>query len=143
VDARFRNYLFPALIVAVLIWLAVQTLGSDSGDKTKIRWSDAVTLVRTNARSIDHAMFRPSKHEVEFRLRSGRHEQAIYPVDESAYALQQLLEKSSVPFDAKSPGSSAWWSLLTGLLPFVILLAFWAFLIRRVRKPADRPDART
>ena len=37
------------------------------------------------------------------------------------------------PFDSKGVGSSAWWALLTSLLPIVLLLAFWLFLMNQVQ----------
>jgi ATP-dependent Zn protease len=139
VDAALRRYLFPAMIALALIWLAVHTLGGGSGSKTKLRWSEATALVRTNSGGIESATFRPSNHDVELRLKSGARRRAVYPVDESAFALQQLLEKQSIPFDAKNPGSSPWWSLVTGLLPFVLLAGFWIYLMRRVPRPAAGP----
>jgi hypothetical protein len=30
-------------------------------------------------------------------------------------------------------GSFAWWSILTSLLPFVLLFGFWILLMRKVR----------
>jgi ATP-dependent Zn protease len=143
VDARFRKYLFPALIAVVLIWIAVQTLGGGSNEKTKLRWSEATALVQSNPSSIASATFRPSKREVDFRLKSGEHKKSVYPLDDSAYALQQLLEKSSVPFDAKSPGSSPWGSILNSLLPFVLLFGFWIFLMRNVQRWGPRQDTGT
>jgi ATP-dependent Zn protease len=127
------RYLFPLVIVAALIWLAVQTLGG--GDSKKhLRFSEALTLVRQNASRVDHVTFHPSSQEVEFHLVGGDTRTTVYPVDQSAYELQQLLEDKSVSFEAKRTGSSAWWSILTSLLPFVLLFGFWILLMRNVRR---------
>ena len=38
-----------------------------------------------------------------------------------------------VPFDSKGTGGSPWWSILTSLLPFVLLFGFWIFLMNQVQ----------
>ncbi|MGZ4440344.1 MAG: ATP-dependent zinc metalloprotease FtsH, partial [Gaiellaceae bacterium] len=38
-----------------------------------------------------------------------------------------------VTFNSKGVGSSPWWSILTGLLPFVLLFGFWIFLMNQVQ----------
>jgi cell division protease FtsH len=38
-----------------------------------------------------------------------------------------------VLFDSKGVGSSPWWSILTSILPFVLLLGFWLFLMNQVQ----------
>jgi ATP-dependent Zn protease len=125
--------LFPLVIVAALIWLAVQTIGGDTSDGN-LRFSEALALVRQGATGIDHVTFHPSSQEVDFRFVSGKTRTTVYPVDQSGYELQQLLEDKRIPFDAKRVGSSAWWSILTSLLPFVLLFGFWIFLMQQVQR---------
>ncbi|TML28384.1 MAG: ATP-dependent zinc metalloprotease FtsH [Actinobacteria bacterium] len=38
-----------------------------------------------------------------------------------------------VLYDSKGTGSSPWWSILTSLLPFVLLFGFWIFLMNQVQ----------
>src|SRR5207237_1070303 len=49
--------------------------------------------------------------------------------------LQRKLENANPPiqFDSKGVGTSAWWSILTSLLPFVLLFGFWIFLMNQVQ----------
>jgi cell division protease FtsH len=56
-----------------------------------------------------------------------------YPTEESQYNFERALRAEDVKFDSKGTGSSPWWSLLTALLPFVILIAFWIFLMNQVQ----------
>jgi ATP-dependent Zn protease len=142
-----RSWIFPAAIIAALIWLGAQTLTGDSnGSSESLRFSDALAFVRQNPGGIDHVTFHPSTQAVDFRLRSGRTRTTVYPVDQSAYELQQLLEEKGVAFEAKRTGSSAWWSILTSLLPFVLLFGFWVFLMRMVKQRTptgqDAPETR-
>ena len=78
--------------------------------------------------------FHPSTQEVDFHLTGRKTRKTVYPVEQSAYALQQVLEKRRIPFDAKRRGNSPFWSILTGVLPFVLLFGFWAFLMRNVKR---------
>jgi cell division protease FtsH len=128
-----RSWIFPAVIIAALIWLGAQTLTSSDSSES-LRFSDALALVRQNPGEIDHVTFHPSTQEVDFRLTTGRTRMTVYPVDRSAYELQQLLEEKGVAFEAKRKGSSPWWSILTSLLPFVLLFGFWVFLMRMVKQ---------
>ena len=142
-----RSWLFPAVIIAALIWLGAQTILGNSDDSSdNLRFSDALALVRQSPGRIDHVTFHPSSQEVDFRLATGRTRTTVYPVDQSAYELQQLLEENEVAFDAKGTGSSAWWSILTSLLPFVLLFGFWVFLMRMVKQRTptgqDAPETR-
>jgi ATP-dependent Zn protease len=137
VNLLSRNALFPLVIIAALIWLGVQTLGNNSGSSDRLRFSDALAFVRQSAGGIDHVTFHPSTQKVDFRLRNGQTRTTVYPVDQSAYELQQLLEEKGIGFDAKSKGSSAWWSILNSLLPFALLFGFWVFLMRMVKQRAS------
>jgi ATP-dependent Zn protease len=127
------KYLFPVVVVAALIWLAVNTLGGDDSNGDFL-FSQALTLVRQGGTGIDHVTFQPSSQKVVFHLSRGETRTTAYPVDESAYELQQLLESRHIPFGATSTRTSAWWSILTSLLPFVLLFGFWIFLMRNVRR---------
>jgi ATP-dependent Zn protease len=135
VKRLFPRALFPLIVIAALIWLGVQTLANGSSES--LRFSDALALVRQEPNGIDHVTFHPSTQKVNLRLRNGQTRTTVYPVDQSAYELQQLLEEKEIGFDAKSKGSSAWWSILNSLLPFALLFGFWVFLMRMVKQRAS------
>ena len=56
-----------------------------------------------------------------------------YPTPQSQIQFQNLLQNNNVTFDSKGVGSSPWWSILTSLLPFVLLFGFWIFLMNQVQ----------
>src|SRR5262249_54131406 len=56
-----------------------------------------------------------------------------YATDQSEYSIERLLKDKSVTFNSKGVGTSPWWSILTGLLPFVLLFGFWIFLMNQVQ----------
>jgi ATP-dependent Zn protease len=130
------------VIVAALVWFGVQALTGDSdGASGNLRFSEALALVRESPSRIEHVTFHPSTQKVDFRLSTGRTRTTVYPVDESAYELQKLLEEKKVAFEAKNSGSSPAWSILTSLLPFVLLFAFWIFLMGRIRQKPTTEQA--
>ena len=131
-QGSWQRYLFPLVIAGALLWLALQTVGGNSSGK--LRFSDALALIRQGGSGIDHVTFHPSTQEVDFRFTTGKTKTTVYPVDQSGYELQQLLESKGIPFDAKRKGSSPFSSILTSLLPFVLLFGFWIFLMRQMRQ---------
>src|SRR5205085_2308525 len=75
----------------------------------------------------------PNKNELAGKLNDGRKVSVHYPSDQSAANLQNLMAEHGVQFDSKGTGSSPWWSILTSLLPFVLLFGFWIFLMNQVQ----------
>jgi cell division protease FtsH len=134
VNRFFRSALFPLIVIAALVWLAIQTL-SGQGDKAeKQTYSQVIHLIDTEPRSIKEIVFAPNKRElIVERFGDEKKIKVHYPSDESVPPLERRLEREGIKFDSKGTGSSAWWSLLTGLLPFVLLLGFWIFLMNQVQ----------
>ena len=52
--------------------------------------------------------------------------------------LVPLLRKNDVALSVKGKGGSSWLSLLTYILPFILLLAFWIFLMNSVQGGGSR-----
>jgi cell division protease FtsH len=139
VNRFFRSALFPLVIIAALVWLALQTLG-DKGPKTdKFTLSEvqqqieACNTEQHPGCEIQKLVFNPNKHELKGELKGGQKVSVHYPSDQSAADLQKLMSEHRVTFDSKGTGSSPWWSILTSLLPFVLLFGFWIFLMNQVQ----------
>ncbi len=127
----FRSALFPLLVIVVLVYLASQTLLPGRSEERKITYSDAMTEVRNG--NVDEVLFTPSRQQISLTLVSGDKVKVNYPTPQSATQFQNLLESESVKFDSKGTGSSAWWSLLISLLPFVLIIGFWIFLMNQMQ----------
>ena len=56
-----------------------------------------------------------------------------YPTPQSQIQFQNILTKNNVKFDSKGTGTSTWVSLLTGLLPILLLVGFWIFLMNQMQ----------
>jgi cell division protease FtsH len=136
VNRFFRSALFPLLIIAALVWLALQTLGSHGPKSEKKTLSELIGTVESSPSSIDNVVFTPNKQEIAATVDTGGSQKKIvvhYPTDQSQYAFQRLLQEKHVNFDSKGVGTSPWWSILTSLLPFVLLFGFWIFLMNQVQ----------
>ena len=58
----FRSALFPLIVIAALVWLALHTLGNHGAKQVKTTYSDLVTQVQTQPQTIEGVTFVPSKH---------------------------------------------------------------------------------
>ena len=136
----FRSALFPLIIIAALVWLALQTLGSHGTKQTKQTYSELLQTAITQPRDIQSVTFAPTKQEIDATMVGGTKVVVHYASDQDEHTFQQALQKAvadgaapGLKYDSKGVGSSPWWSILTSLLPFVLLLGFWIFLMNQVQ----------
>ncbi|MEJ7717590.1 MAG: ATP-dependent metallopeptidase FtsH/Yme1/Tma family protein [Thermoleophilaceae bacterium] len=54
-------------------------------------------------------------------------------LDNTEPALQKILDSEKVPYDVKGKGGGGWLSVLTYVLPFVIFLLFWLFIMNQMQ----------
>ncbi len=138
----FRSALFPLIVIVLLVYLASQTLIGARDSGKKIAYSKLVERVRDDPTTVRKVVFSPNKHEIRAKLAGGGELEANYPTPESQIDFERLLRKNNVTFDFDwGTGSSAWWTLLTSLLPFVLLFGFWIFLTNqqaRRRRPVRK-----
>ncbi len=133
----FRSALFPLVVIVLLVYLASQTLIPHQSKTAKKTYSDVVQMVKNDPKSIDKAVFEPSGHQTgkaKFYLAGSNDTITVnYPSDAAQLQLQDLLQKQGISYDSKSIGGSPWWSILTGILPFILLLGFWIFLMNQMQ----------
>jgi cell division protease FtsH len=135
VNRFFRSALFPLIIIVVLAYLAMQTLTGNEKKAEKQTYSELIAKVERNAQSIDEVVFDPRKQQITATLAGSDDKKIVvnYPSPESQVRFERILAENSVKYDSKGTGGSPWWSLLTALLPFIILIAFWIFLMNQVQ----------
>jgi cell division protease FtsH len=135
VNRFFRSALFPLIILVVLAWVAMNTLTGKDQKVEKKTTSQLVDIATNDPQSIESVVFDPRKQEIQATLRDTQKTQIVvhYASNESQVKFQDLLQEKHITWDSKGVGSSPWWSLLTAILPFVILIAFWIFLMNQVQ----------
>jgi cell division protease FtsH len=135
VNRFFRSALFPLVIIAALVWLALQTLGGGHSKTTTHTTSRFIQDVKNNASSFDEVIIDPNKHKFNVKLTNGTKYSVHYASDQAEANVEQAMQNANPPvtYDSKGTGSSPWWSILTSLLPFVLLFGFWIFLMNQVQ----------
>ena len=127
----FRSALFPLIIIVVLVYLASQTLLPNRNEARKMTYSQLISEVENGA--VNDVVFNPPRQQISANLVDGDKVKVNYPTPQSATQFENLLRREGIKFDSKGTGSSAWWALLINVLPFVILIAFWIFLMNQVQ----------
>ncbi len=127
----FRSALFPLIVIVLLVYLASQTLIPRRATEEKVTYSQLIQQVE--AGNVNEVVFTPTRNQINAVLANGQKIKVNYPTDQSQIEFQQLLQKENVKFDSKGKGSSAWWSLLSSMLPFVLIIAFWIFLMNQMQ----------
>jgi cell division protease FtsH len=130
----FRSALFPLIVIVLLVYLASQTLmGGDKNEK-KLTYSEVQGLVRDNPSDVDKVLFTPNKRQITVELKNDQPTaKANYPSDQSQLAFERLLKQKGVKYDSKGTGGFSLTSLLISVLPFLLLIGFWIFLMNQVQ----------
>ena len=127
----FRSALFPLIVIVLLVYLASQTLLPNRSEAEKIPYSQLIENVE--AGEVKSVLFVPKGRSIEATLQNGTKAKSNYPSDQSQAAFEEKLLASGVAYDSKGTGSSAWISILTYLIPFVLFFGFWIFLMNQVQ----------
>jgi cell division protease FtsH len=133
----FRSALFPLIVIVLLVYLASQTLMHQE-KREKVTYSQLQEQVRTGSPDIQEIVINPRSQEltVQYEGKNGEKgdkTKVAYPSPESLNDFEKVMTKQGINFDSKGTGGSPWWSLLTSLLPFVLLFGFWIFLMNQVQ----------
>ena len=131
VNRFFRSALFPLVVIVLLVYLASQTLMPRRDGDQKLTYSQLIDETRKG--NVSEVTFSPNRQSISAVLDSGQKVKVNYPSPQSQVEYQKVLEAENVKFDSKGTGTSAWWALLTGFLPFLLLIGFWIFLMNQMQ----------
>jgi cell division protease FtsH len=130
----FKSAAFPILIVVVLAFF-VQKLVSPHTNEPTPSYGDFITqLERGDVKTVD---LKTKDNTVVVKLRNGQQYERGFLPDSSAQ-LEARLEKakdsgSLQDYNVEGTKSNGWLSLLTYVLPFLIFIGFWIFLMNQVQ----------
>ncbi len=128
----FRSALFPLIVIVLLVYLASQTLMRGGGKETKVSTYGLTQAIKNNPSGISDVSIDPNKQKISFTL-NGSKSSVSYASAQDEHQIVNLMQDNSVDYNSKGVGSSPWWSILTSLLPFVLLFGFWIFLMNQVQ----------
>ncbi len=128
----FRSAFFPLIVIVALAWLAYRVLHT-SPQPAKTTTSQVIQWIQTSPQSIKGVVVVDPNHQSLTLTYNGQQYTVNYSSPQSEAAIEAQMIKNNVDFNSNGIGSSPWWGLLTGLLPFVLLIAFWIFLMNQVQ----------
>ena len=128
----FRSALFPLVVIVLLVYLASQTLIPKRDNEAKLTYSELITQAKHGERQRGQVQPEPPVDQRDARLRARRSRSTTRP-PQSQIQFQNILTKNNVKFDSKGTGTSTWVALLTGLLPILLLVGFWIFLMNQMQ----------
>jgi cell division protease FtsH len=129
VSRFFKSAAFPILIVVVLAFFAQRLISP--GDRTEPPPYSAF-ISQVKAGEIKSATLSTKNNRVDVETKAGEKYQTAYP-DNTEQNLVNELEASHARVDVKPKGGSGWLTALTYILPFVIFLLFWLFIINQMQ----------
>ncbi len=124
----FKSAAFPILVVVILAFFA-QKLISPGTNAPKYTYANLTQDI--NAGKVKSADLKTKDNIVAVTLTDGKkHETGWNPADPQ---LQAQLQKANVNYDVQGKKTNGWLSLLTYVLPFIIFIGFWIFLMNQVQ----------
>ena len=127
----FRSALFPLVVIVLLVWLASQTLIPHGKSTAKQTLSQFITAAQQN--QVSNVEFNPSKRSITYLNNQDKKVTVHYPADQSVPGITDVLQSKGITYDSKGTGGFSWVSAFFSLLPFIILIAFWIFLMNQVQ----------
>ena len=127
----FKSAAFPILIVVVLAFFAQKLIGSSSHGPN---YTFGNLLQQLDNKQVKSLSLDQKSNSADVTTIQGTKYSVGYP-DSYAPTLINQAEKD-VPqggFNVQSKSSNGWLSLLTYILPFVIFIGFWIFLMNQVQ----------
>ncbi len=131
----FKSAAFPILIVVVLAFFAQKLIGSSSKTQ-KQTFGDLITQLDNNQVKSLTLKEKDNTADVVLLPQYGGQKYTVGFPDQYApnlinLAHQHIADQSG--FDIQGRASNGWLSLLTYILPFVIFIGFWIFLMNQVQ----------
>ena len=126
----FKSAAFPILIVVVLAFFAQKLIDPDCKAKDP-NYSQFLTQVENG--EVKNVTLSTKNNRIDVELkRADKKYPTAYP-DNTEQNLINQLRAADVPITVKPKGGSGWLTALTYILPFVIFLLFWLFIINQMQ----------
>jgi len=119
------------LCTAVLLWRVVQT-GTATGQE-KLSYTEFRQEVK--AGNVERVTI-TNGNQVTGELKTGDKLQTVLPSDYPG--IIQTLEESGVSIEVKDSSTPAWLSFIINASPFILLFAFWIFMMRQMQAGGNK-----
>ena len=129
----FKSAAFPILIVVVLAFLAVKLVDSGSSNGRHTQLPDAGRRRNPQRRSQVGRTSRTRARRSKSSSRRTTKPSKSATSNQAAPELIKQLKEAGVPYNIESEKSSALFGVLEYILPFLIFIGFWIFLMNQVQ----------
>src|SRR3989454_6610460 len=128
----FKSAAFPILIVVVLAFFAQKLISP--GDHTKAP-NYGQFIQQVDSGQVQSATLNTKDNTIDFSstVAGKQHKFTTAYPDNTEQSLTNTLLAHHVSVDVKGTGGGGWLSVLTYVLPFVIFLVFWLFIINQMQ----------
>jgi cell division protease FtsH len=128
----FKSAAFPILIVVVLAFFAQKLIGSSSHTQKQ---SFGNLLTQLQSKQVKSLTLKEKDNTADVTLVDGRKYSVGFPDQYTPKLIDQAHASiaDQTQFDIQGRASNGWLSLLTYILPFVIFIGFWIFLMNQVQ----------
>ncbi len=135
----FKSAAFPILLVVILAFVAQKVISQPDGTKAP-SYNQLVApktgLIATDR--IDEITINTKDNTLDVKRKNGDSFSTGYPAN-TEQSLLNLIDQSDVTsLSVKGTGGSGLLSLLTYILPFVLFLGFWIFLMNQMQGGGSR-----
>ena len=120
------------IVIGLLVYLASQTLLPGEENAVRMTLSQLIERVESQPETIQEVVFKPKSQGIEATLIGGDTVRVNYASPDAQFRFQNLLERQGVVFDSRGTGGSSW-GFLVYLLPFVLFIGLWLFLMRSMQ----------
>jgi cell division protease FtsH len=127
----FKSAAFPILIVVVLAFFASKLISSGSSGGPSRTYSTLVTK-EIPAGEVKSVVIKTKGNVLEVTRKDDQKFETGF-VDQAVPTLEKQLQEDHVPYNTEADKSSAILSLLGIVLPFVIFLGLWIFILNQVQ----------
>jgi cell division protease FtsH len=127
----FKSAAFPILVVVVLAFLAVKLVNPGPANHKPHNYQRLVAQELPEG-AVKSVQIKNKGHALVVKYKNGEEAEMGF-VDQAAPELIKQLQTSGVEYNIEPEKSSALWNLLTLLLPFLLFLGFWIFLMNQVQ----------
>ncbi len=126
----FKSAAFPILIVVVLAFFAQRLISPSGKEQKDPHYPQFIEQVEQGR--VKEVTLNTKNNRVDVTLKGGRKYETAF-LDNTEQNLLNTLRAEEVPFDVKAKGGNGWFNALTLILPFVIFLIFWLFIINQMQ----------
>jgi cell division protease FtsH len=137
--SRFiRSAFFPILIVIVLAIIVQVVLRGNSPQTAQYTYGGPGNsfINQLDQGKVSQVVINTKDQTVQVTTTNGQKYSVNYP--DTTQLTEKLAEYPTVTVISKSPGSPWWTSALTFLLPFVLIIGFWIFIMNQMQGGGSR-----